>query len=450
MALPVIPRSKPRSCYMAKGGLTLNVVNLFNLEIDDTKEAHENSSEYIILCDNSLSMDETQKGQDFPTIVSATSAISQFVNLLSDNDRVSIWGFADSAVLVQRFISATSYNKSNEIQMNVNKISTFGTTTKLSPALQKAFEQFDLSQNKNSRKSIIVLTDGEIFEDKKIILDILKKYSNSGVSLFFIGFGLSPQADALLLEFANGNKEYAFSLSSDDQIEPYFMFVLQKTSLAAIIDPVLVVKPVSFCTIQYVEFVQRVPFGGKSETLYLQGVERVNEPGVFELKLGNIPIKYLYQFIITMKVVLPMDVKEGVLGFATAELHGKLSPNSPVERVAYPLRNILGKNTGDSDPEVIALQSLAEVERLKVETIEQSKVGNYIAANQSIAEARKTVARAPVSQQSQLLSGIKVVEAHLKDKNPQAAAQAVNRQTQARPAGLNANNVKNFIAKHKK
>lgn len=149
------------------------------------------SADMVLLLDASGSMDSSRYTQP------RTDAACQFVNSLSDDDRLQAVSFAGKVLDSTSLVNMDTQGK-NTLTQFIQGIDSVGTTDFNAP-LEQAMQTLSAQSRADCGKAVILLTDGEGDLDS----DVIKTYVGSDVKVFTIRISSSAYLNNNARELAN-------------------------------------------------------------------------------------------------------------------------------------------------------------------------------------------------------------------------------------------------------
>ena len=162
-----------------------------------------------LLIDNSGSMDSDNR------MTKAKQGAIACLDILSEKDYISIVTFSDTGKTVQ---ALTSVKNKDQVRRSINKIKSEG-GTEIIPGLKAASNQ--IADSKCDYKSIIILSDGDPFEQENTIMRQVRNIVKKDVSISCINISNnSSSAINLLKKIAReGNGSYFYCRTSASLIQ---------------------------------------------------------------------------------------------------------------------------------------------------------------------------------------------------------------------------------------
>jgi Mg-chelatase subunit ChlD len=169
----------------------------------------DGSKAVCLLIDNSGSMDSDNR------MTKAKQGAIACLDILSEKDYISIVTFSDTGKTVQ---ALTSVKNKDQVRRSINKIKSEG-GTEIIPGLKAASNQ--IADSKCDYKSIIILSDGDPFEQENTIMRQVRNIVKKDVSISCINISNnSSSAINLLKKIAReGNGSYFYCRTSASLIQ---------------------------------------------------------------------------------------------------------------------------------------------------------------------------------------------------------------------------------------
>jgi Ca-activated chloride channel family protein len=148
------------------------------------------------------------------------NSLKILVNELNQNDKVGIVVYGTTAKIV---LNPTSADQKNIINSAIDQLVIEGSTN-TEAGLSLGYSLAEKSFNSNSNNRIVLCSDGVAnlgTTDPEILLEKIKKQSESGISLSTIGFGMGNYNDVMMEKLADkgdGNYSYVDTLNEATRI----------------------------------------------------------------------------------------------------------------------------------------------------------------------------------------------------------------------------------------
>lgn len=147
-------------------------------------------------------------------LVKARQGACKFVSLMGTNEKTGVISFGDDVKLIADFSKDKNY-----LQNSIKSINLFGDTTVLYDAIYRGLKE--ISNQKVSRKALIVLTDGKEESSKHTLKECINIANDKKIRIFSIGLGYSHDPVPLKEMTSKTKGNYYYAGSPDKLVSVY-------------------------------------------------------------------------------------------------------------------------------------------------------------------------------------------------------------------------------------
>lgn len=287
---------------------------------------------------------------------------------LQTNDKISIIQFDDESKVL---LPLSSINK-EKAHNAVNLLSNFQGGTEMGKGLANALNELSMD-NHDSVKRIIVLTDGETF-DEPVCWKLAKVSAEINIPILSIGTGIKYNQD-LLIGLADYTKGRHLHLSNFDQLEQFILEEINFASREIVTDLKLSISTVKGVNVE-------------SVTRSYPSIVKIPKADEHYYRLGNIPANDYTVFIIELNVA-GISRPQSRARLAVFDLQASIHGSSQKNFRSSPHELFINFTVDET--------AVAQIDPEVMDYVQQKNVNNLInQATQAIAqgrldEARKTI-----------------------------------------------------------